>query len=561
MINQELSELFSLIADYLEMNDESNFFRIRAFRKASEVVSKYPQDLAKLNYEQLVKLNGIGNSLAKDIIEYRDTGKIKFYEELKASSPIKIEELNKIQGLGPKKIKKLYYELGVKDPTDLKNVAEKGLISKLERFGEKSEQNILQSLQFNILNKERTRLDVALKIAQNYIKYLKQNDKNIIKIKYAGSLRRKEETVGDIDILVSSKEPKTTSDIFIKYPMVEKILGSGETKSSVWLNSKIQVDLRVIPLESFGTTLQYFTGNVDHNVLLRKVAIKRKLKLSEYGLFNRQNINIAKNKLEKWVYKYLLKTYIPPVIRTDNNEIECALNGCLPKLVKLSDIEGDLQMHSTFSDGANTMEEMVLACIKKGYKYMGFTDHFGNLAVANAVTEGDFNKYFDSIAELSEKYKNMIKIYSGAEVNIKPNGDLDFNVSLLAKLDYVLASIHSSFNQSVNVATTRYLNVLQNPLVKIIGHPTGRLIGKRPGIEFNYEQVFTKAAQKNVAIEINAHPMRLDVNHKLASLAVKLGCKISINTDAHSIYDLDLMKYGVYVAQKAWITKNDLYYP
>lgn len=561
MINQELSEIFSLIGDYLEMNEQSNFFRIRAFRKASEIVSKYPQDLGQLNYVELVRLNGIGNAIAKDIIEFANTGKIQFYEELKASSPIKIEELNRIQGLGPKKIKRLYYELGVKDPNDLKAVAEKGLIAKLPGFGEKSEQNILQSLQFNIVNKERTRIDVALKIAHDYINYLKQNDKNIIKIKYAGSLRRREETVGDIDIIVSSKDPKATSNIFIKYPNVEKVLGNGETKSSVWLVNKIQIDLRVIPLESFGTTLQYFTGNVDHNVLLRKVAIKKGLKLSEYGLFNKLNINIAKNKSEKWVYKHLLNNYIPPIIRTDNNEIDCAINNCLPNLIKLSDIKGDLQMHSTFSDGVNTMEEMVLACIKKGYKYMGFTDHFGNLAVANAVSESEFNKYLDSITVLSTKYKNKIKIYSGAEVNIKPNGDLDFNLNLLSKLNYVLASIHSSFNQNVIEATKRYLNVLQNPLVKIIGHPTGRLIGKRPGIEFNYLQIFTEASQKNVAIEINAHPMRLDVNYKLAALATKSGCKICINTDAHSVYDLDLMKYGVYVAKKAWVTRQNLFIP
>lgn len=561
MINQELSQIFSLIADYLELNDEKNFFRIRAFRRASEEISKYPNDLANLNYVQLIKLSGIGQSIAKDIVEYQNTGKIKFYEELKASSPIKVEELNRIQGLGPKKIKKLYYTLGVKNPDELKKAAESGLIATLEGFGKKSQENILQSLEFNIVNKERTRIDIALRIADDYINYLKSNDKNIIKIKYAGSLRRKEETIGDIDILVASNNPKITSNIFINYPNVDKVLGNGETKSSVWLKDKIQIDLRVIPLESFGTALQYFTGNVDHNVSLRKIAIKKGLKLSEYGLYNKQNVNLAKNKSEKWVYKYLVNNYISPLLRTDNNEVESAISNSLPNNITLSTIKGDLQMHSTFSDGKNTMEQMVIKCISKNYLYMGFTDHFGSLAVANAVDKDRFYDYLNSINSLKIKYKDKIKIYAGAEVNIKSDGSLDFNEHLLKKLDYVLASIHSSFKQNVEQATNRYLKVVSNPIVKIIGHPTGRLVGKRPPIEFNYNKVFEAAAQNNVAIEINAHPMRLDLNYSLAKLAKNLGCKICINTDAHSVDDLDLMKFGVYVAKKGWVEPKDLYIP
>ena len=562
MINQELSRIFTNVADYLEMNDEKNFFRIRAFRRAAESIDKYPEDVAKLNQFQLEKIDGIGKSIAADIVEYQKTGQIQFYETLKQNSPIKLEELNRIQGLGPKKIKKLYYTLGIKNVDELKKAAEAGLIENLEGFGKKSQDNILENLEFAIVNKERTRIDLALNIAQDYINYLKEIDKNIKKIKYGGSLRRKEETIGDIDLLVVSKNPEQTFDNFVNYKNVEKVLGKGDTKSSVWLKDKVQVDMRIIPNESFGSALQYFTGNVDHNVALRKIAIKKGLKLSEYGLFKKDGTNISAKKSEKWIYKHLVNQYIPPVLRNDNGEVAAALQNTLPsKLITLEDIKGDLQMHSTFSDGANTMEEMVEKCILKGYKYMGFTDHFGNLAVANAVTESEFEDYLQNIKRVAEIYKDKIKVFAGAEVNIKPNGSLDFDQKKLEKLDYVLASIHSSFKQTVTEATDRYLEVLQNPVVKIIGHPTGRLIGQRKGIEFNFEYVFEEAANKNVAIEINAHPMRLDVNFRLAKLACEKGCRIAINTDAHSIHDLDLMEYGVYVAQKAWIEEKNLYTP
>ena len=562
MINQELSKIFANIADYLEMNEEKNFFRIRAFRRASESINKYPEDVAKLNQFQLEKIDGIGKSIAADIVEYQKTGQIQFYEELKKNSPIKLEELNRIQGLGPKKIQKLYYTLGIKNVDELKKAAESGLIENLEGFGKKSQDNILENLEFAVVNKERTRLDLALKIANDYIFYLKDVDRGIKKIKYGGSLRRKEETIGDIDLLVVSKNPEATFNTFVNYERVEKILGNGDTKASVWLKDKVQVDMRIIPNESFGSALQYFTGNVDHNVALRKIAIKKGLKLSEYGLFQKDGTNISAKKSEKWIYRYLVNNYIPPTLRTANGEVEAAMQNTLPsKLLKLEDIEGDLQMHSTFSDGANTMEDMVEKCISKGYKYMGFTDHFGNLAVANAVTENEFEEYLQNIRRVAEIYKDKIKVYAGAEVNIKPNGTLDFDQKKLEKLDYVLASIHSSFKQTATDATDRYLEVLQNPVVKIIGHPTGRLIGERKGIEFNFDYVFEEAANKNIAIEINAHPIRLDVNYSLAKLACEKGCKIVINTDAHSINDLDLMEYGVFVAQKAWIEPNSLYIP
>ncbi|MCB0751808.1 MAG: PHP domain-containing protein, partial [Ignavibacteriae bacterium] len=429
--------------------------------------------------------------------------------------------------MGPKRVKKLYYELGVKNIDDLQKAAEQGKIANLEGFGQKSQESILQNIQFAIVNKERTRIDVALQIANNYINYLKENDKGIVQIKYGGSLRRREDTVGDIDILVSSKNAENTHKVFTSYDQVEKVLGSGGTKSSVWLKQKIQIDLRVLNNESFGTALQYFTGNVDHNVILRKVAIKKGLKLSEYGVFNKKDENLAKNKSEEQVYELLVNNYIIPEMRTDHGEIDLAISGKLPTPITLKNIKGDLQMHTTNSDGKHTVDEMVQKCIDLGYKYMGITDHFGNLGVANAVREDEFSEYFDNISKAKEKYKDKINIYVGGEINIKANGDLDFSQSKLEKLDYVLASVHSSLKKDSKHQTERYLKALENPLIKIIGHPTGRLIGERPGFEFDYERVFSECTSKQVAVEINAHPMRLDLPYQLVIKALNQGCKIS----------------------------------
>src|SRR3989344_1323955 len=559
MINQDLAQIFKNIADYIEMEDNPNFFRVRAFRKAAESLEGYSEDISGFNIYQLKQISGIGQALAENILEYIKTGKMEYYEQLKASSPVKLEELKKIQGMGPKRVKKLYRELGIKNVEDLKSAAEKGLISKLEGFGEKSEKSILENLKFAILNKERVRIDIALQVAESYIKYLEDNDLGIQKINYCGSLRRMKETIADIDLTVSSKDPAKTSEIFIKYPEVDKVLGHGETKSSVWLKSKIQADMRVIPVEAYGSALQYFTGSKEHNVSLRKIAIKKGYKLSEYGLFKKFSNQKVAGENEGHIYKILVKNYIEPELREDNGEIELALAGNLPKIISIDDVKGDLQMHTTHSDGAHTVDEMIEKCISLGYEFVGITDHFGSLQVANAVREDEFTEYYEDIYRAKEKYKGRIKVFIGAEINIKPKGDLDYSQKKMEKLDYVLASIHSSLEQNTELATQRYLSTLENPVIKIVGHPTGRLIQKRRGLEFDFAKVFAKASEKNVAMEINAHPMRLDLSFNLAKLAKEYGCKISINTDAHSAPELELMKYGVFVARKAGIEKENLF--
>jgi len=561
MVNDDLAQIFSNMSAYMEMqSDQKAFFRSRAFRKASEVISKFPYDFADPQWytdiEKLKKIEGIGQSTAEHIQEYVKTGKIKDYEKMKKESPVKLEELLKIQGIGPKKILKLYKELNVTDIKSLEKIANKGKIATLEGFGEKSQNNILESIKFAIINKDRVSIATAEAIITPLLLYMKQ-DKNLTKIEPAGSYRRKRETVGDVDILISSKDPKSTMDHFVKYKEVEKVLGHGETKSSIWLKSKIQVDVRLVDVKDFGSALQYFTGNKEHNVKLRNISISKGYKLSEYGLVDRKTEKPIESEDEKKVYELLVGHYIVPELRENLGEIEAAQANKLPNLITLKDIKGDLQMHTTHSDGINSIEEMAKKGIALGYKYIGITDHFGKLQIANAISEKEFSKYINDIRKADAKIKD-IKIYASGEIEIDKDGNLEFDKDALRQLDYVIASVHFSTKMAPVDMTKRIIKALKDPLTKILAHPTGRIIGQRPGFEFDYQEVFKVAREENVALEINAHPMRLDLNNELVKMAVDLNCKIIINTDSHSIHEMDYMRYGVDVARRGWLTTKNL---
>jgi len=578
MINDEIADIIYKMSIYVEMNDDkSSFFQSRALRKGADVISEFPYDFAlpewHLDIDKLTKIEGIGKKIASYINEYVTTGKISEYERLKKESPIKLEELLHIQGLGPKKIKRLYNELGVTDIESLKVVAKKGLIAKLSGFGEKSQANILENIEFAIVNKDRISIALADNVIADLLLYLKK-DKNIIQIEPAGSYRRRKETVGDLDILISSKNPEKTIKHFVSYEKVEKILGEGKTKASVWLKQKLQCDLRVVDNKSFGAALQYFTGSKEHNISIRKIAVAKGYKLSEYGLFNRNTNELIESKSETVLYNKLELSYIEPELRIGDDEIIAAKNSYalkngkvlknsptlfLPKLVKLSDIKKDLHMHTVFSDGKNTVFEMAMAAIKLGYSKIGISDHIGNLVIANPIKdENRFKKYLKTIREANESIKG-IEILASGEVEVDVNGNLEFPNELLSQLDYVIAGIHMSTSMNKDTMTKRIINVLKNPNVKILAHPTGRLIGKRPPYEFDFNEVCKVAREEGVALEINAHPNRLDLNSRLVRKAKDLGCKISINTDAHSTDGLLLMKYGIDVARGGWITKVDLF--
>ena len=560
MLNHEVATALKTIADYLEMDPTASPFRIRAYRKAALVIDNYPQDISKLNLEELKALPGVGESIAEKIHEYVTTGKIKFLERLKKEIPVDIEELTKISGIGPKTVKRLYFELGIKNVKDLEKAAKANKIAALPGFGKRSQERILESIRFMILDEnKRVRLDQALMVAEAAIGYLKENDPSIVKLTYAGSLRRRCETIGDVDLLAVSALPKRTIDVFTHYPQVAKVLGQGETKASVWLKDKIQVDLRVVKSGSYGSALQYFTGSKNHGVHLRKIAVAKGYKLNEYGLYLKSTGKKVAGKDEAEIYKLLVGSYIEPELREDEGEIELALEDKLPQLIDVSDIKGDLHTHTTFSDGTNSINEMIKAAIVRGYSYIGISDHLGHLAVANSVTKDEFANYLNAVSEAKEKYKDQIKVYAGGEVNIKPSGKLDFPKHLLKKLDYVIASVHSSFYQDEKTATERMIKAIENPLTTIIGHPTGRLLGEREGVKFNPDKVFQAAAEHGVVMEINSHPARLDLSYSLAKLAKSYGVKLVINTDAHSVDDLDLIKYGVWVGRKAGLEAGDLW--
>lgn len=567
MVNQEIAAIFNKMAAYLEMNtDQKSFFRARALKKAAEIIDRFPHDLAADEWHKdeakLKSIEGIGDKIAQHIKQYVTTGNIPEYESLKNDSPVKLEELLKIQGVGPKKILKLYKELQVIDIQSLEKAAQDNKIADLAGFGKKSQDAILESIKFAILHKDRVLINVAEEQKDLLMDYLKK-DKNIKLLEYAGSLRRKRETIGDIDFLACSTSSKETMDYFINYPNTEKVLSNGETKSSLWLKSKIQVDLRLVNEANFGAALQYFTGSKEHNVTLRSIAIDKGYKLSEYGLFKRDNSSLDKEgelieaRSEEKIYNILGLDYVEPELRENTSEFAAARNHTLPNLIDLKDIKGDLHMHTTSSDGQNTVEEMATYCKELGYDYIGITDHFGNLKIANAVDPSRLDSYLKSIKSVNIP---GLKIYAGCEVEVDKDGNLEFNDEYLKQLDFVIASIHLSTKMSKEEMTNRIIKTIRNPVVTILGHPTGRLIGTRPSFEFDFQEVFKICREENVALEVNAHPMRLDLPDYLIREAIKAGCKISINTDSHAIKELNNMKYGVYTARRGWCEKKDLLY-
>lgn len=563
MDNQEVSRILSNMSSYLEMESgEKAFFRSRAFKRASEIILKFPYDLSSPEWkdvEKLKSIDGIGDKVANYIKEYLNTGKVNDYEKMKENSPVKLEELLRIQGLGPKTVLRLNKKLGVKDVKTLKIAAESGKIAQLAGFGEKSTKNILDSIAFSIINKGQISISVANHLIDSIIPFLKK-DEHVKKVEAVGSYRRRRETIGDVDILVASTNNLKTISHFVKFPKTEKVLVKGNTKVSIWLTDKIQVDLRVIRSDEWGAALQYFTGSKEHNVKLRRHAIKKGYKLSEYGLFNRKTNKKVEGDSEKAIYNKLGLSYIPPELREDEGEIIAAENNTLPKLITTKIVKGDLQMHTTYSDGSNTISEMAKKGIELAYEYIGITDHLGALPIANPVTEKGFDEYLNAIKVANNKIHG-IKILAGAEVEVDKAGGFSFDEKKLQQLDYIVAGVHLNTKMNKEKMTKRLLNVIRNPLTKILAHPTGRLIGQRPGYEFDYETVFGEASKYNVAIEINAHPMRLDISDKLAKLCKNLGCKIVINTDAHSTHEMDNMQYGIDVARRGWIEKTDLFYP
>ena len=555
MKNIEVAELLNEIADYLEFADEP--FKVRAYRKAALAIEGLSEDIENIWKEnRLLDLPGIGEGIAKKIDDFLKNGKSGYLQEMKKQTPVDLEELGKIEGIGPKTILKLYRELKVKNIASLEKAAKQGRIQKISGLGPVVEQNILKSIEFARKSGERIPLGFALSSAEEIVNMLKAL-KEVKRTGIAGSTRRMRETIGDIDILATSKAPEKVIEFFTKMPGVADVLAKGPTRSSIRLKEGMQVDLRVLDDSIFGAALLYFTGNKEHNIILRKIAIEKGLKLSEYGLFDNKTSRIVAGKTEEEVYKKLGLDYIEPEMREDEGEIELAQHHMLPKLIGWNDIKGDLQMHTRWSDGSNTIEEMALAAKKLGHEYICITDHTGKLAIANALDEKRILEQRKEIDKVNKKLSG-IKILQGAEVNITDNGSLDMPDKVLKQLDIVVASIHSGFKNPKEKITKRMIKAMENGNVDIIAHPTGRLITKRESYDIDLGMVFDAAKKTNTVMEINSYPERMDLRDVHARAAVKAGVKLVISTDAHNSDQLHFIRLGIGTARRGWATKNDV---
>src|SRR3989338_14751 len=489
MKNHEVAELLRNIAQLLEIKGEL-VFKIRAYEKAALVIDNLDEDIEEVwKQGKLDDIPGVGEALTQKIGEFLETGKLEYYEKLKKEVPVNMEELGRVPGLGPKTIMKLYKQLKVKNLEDLEKAARQKKIENIEGLGPTVEENILKSIDFARASGKRFLLGTALDIAEEIKDRLKKIN-YVDKVEVAGSLRRRKETIGDIDILITAKNAQKVIDLFTEMDDVEQVLAQGPTKSSVRLREGIQSDLRVLPEKIYGAALLYFTGSKQHNIVLRKIAIKKGMKLSEYGVFDKKTNKLLAGKTEEDCYKKLGLRYIEPEIREDEGEIEAAMKNKLPELIGYNDLKGDLQMHTKWSDGNNTITEMAEAAKKVGHEYICITDHIGEtFRIANSMDEKRINQQRKEINEINNKLKN-ITILHGGEVNIKDDGSLDMKNNVLKELDIVLASIHSGLKNSKEKMTKRIIKAMENEHVDIIAHPFGRLINQMPTIEMDFYKVF-----------------------------------------------------------------------
>lgn len=554
--NLELSRIFEQIARILKIKGE-NTFKIRAYEKIALVLENLPIEIETI-YRQggLNDIPGVGEGIAKKIEESLTTGKLEYYEKLKDTIPSGVIELLDISEVGPKTAKLLYEELGVDNIDKLEKAVKGHQIKDLPGMGEKSEDNILRGIELYKRRKERVLLGTALPLAEEVIRSLRQL-KETSKISFAGSLRRKKETIGDIDILVTSQKPGKIMKTFISLPQVREILAEGPTKSSVITKDDIHIDVSVVEPISFGAALQYFTGSKAHNIKLRELAVKRGLKINEYGVFNSETGQRITGEKEEEIYKILDLAFIPPELREDRGEIEAAQEGRLPWLVEYPQIKGDLHLHSKWSDGAHTIRQMAEAAKKRGYKYIAITDHSQSVKIAGGLTEERLKGQIEEIRRINQELDDFT-ILTGIEVDIKSDGNLDFSDEILSKLDVVIAAIHSGFKQESKIITERLVGAMRNRFVSIIAHPTGRLIGYRESYQVDINKIMDIAAKTGTILEINAYPERLDLNDVYCRMAKDRGVQLAIETDAHSIDGLEFMNLGVDVARRGWLEERDV---
>ena len=555
MKNQEIARIFNDIADLLEIKGD-NPFRIRAYRRAALNVESLTGNIAETSKKQLMAIPGIGQDLAGKIEEYARTGKLRFYEDLKKEVPEGLGTLLSVPGLGPKTAKLLSDELKVENLGDLEQLAKEHKLSGLPGIKEKTEKNILKGIEMLKRGMERRPLGKVLPIADDIVEHLKKNSP-VNKITVAGSIRRWKDTIKDIDILATAPEAKAVMSVFVHLPHVRDVLMHGPTKSSVVIHEGLQVDLRVVDEDSFGAALAYFTGSKAHNIRLREMAVKKGLKINEYGIFRERDDRKLGGEREEDIYRILGLPFIPPELREDTGEIEAALVGRLPNIVTLRDIKGDLHVHTKRSDGSHDFDELIEEARKRGYEYIAITDHSKGLGIAGGLSEERLLEAKREIEAINKKL-NGFRLLAGVEVDIRSDGQMDFPDEVLKQLDIVVASIHSGFRQSREQQTKRMVSAMRNPYVSVIAHPTGRLIGERDPYDVDMNEVLKTAKETGTAIEINAYPLRLDLNDVYAKMAKEMGARIVISTDTHVISQFNYMIYGVSIARRGWLEKNDV---
>jgi DNA polymerase (family 10) len=555
MQNQEVAKIFNDIADILEIKGD-NPFRIRAYRRAAQHIDGMGKDVAGMSLDDLHKIPGIGADLAGKIHEYVQTGGLEFYDALKKEVPAGLIDLLSVPGLGPKTAKLLFEKLHITDIDDLERHARDGRLKGLPGIQAKTEQNILKGIAMIKRYTGRFSIGRMRPVAEEIMEGLRKGSP-VKELTVAGSLRRWKETIRDIDILATSQDPQKVMSVFVHLPQVKETLMKGPTKSSVVTNEGIQVDLRVVNGDSFGAALAYFTGSKEHNIRLREMAVRKGLKINEYGIFDVTTEKKLGGKQEADIYRIIGLPFIAPELREDTGEIEAALEDRLPELIEMKDIKGDLHVHSNYSDGSHDIQELIDAARSRGYRYLAITDHSKGLAVAHGLSIERMLAQNKKIREINKKLKG-ITLLSGTEMDIRGDGTLDYPDEVLKQLDIVIASIHSGFRQPKEQITQRIISAMQNPYVSLIAHPTGRLIGEREAYEVDMDEVLKTAKHTGTSIEINAYPLRLDLSDMYIRKAKELGVSFAINTDAHVNYQFDFMPYGVGNARRGWLEKGDV---
>jgi DNA polymerase (family 10) len=543
----EYADLLSILTD--------EPYKPRSYEKAARAVGGYPNDLATMDLKEILRIPSVGKSIGEKIDEFVRTGSFEALDELRAQIPPGVREMTAIPGLGPKKAILLYRDLGIADVEQLAQAVEQGRLADVKGFGAKTEENIRRGIDRMSQSTGRVLVSVAMDLADLFIERLGAR-KDVRRIEFAGSLRRMAETIGDLDLLVASDDAPGVMEAFTTAGMTERVLARGDTKSSILTRKGLQVDLRVVPLEAWGAAMIYFTGSKAHNIRIREMAVRRGLKLNEYGLYRAKSGKLIVAETEEEVYGKLSLPWIPPTLREDRGEVEAALEGKLPDVLVRTQMRGDLHTHTNLTDGLASLEQMLAAASELRYAYYAVTDHAPNLFMQR-MTDEKMLAQREQLRSLQSSYPKMTLLH-GTELNIDAEGNVDWDADFLEGFDVCVASVHSLFNQPKDEMTRRIVRAMENPNVHVIGHPTGRMINKRQPVEVDLEEVFKAAARTGTALEVNGYPDRLDLRDEHILWARRHGVKFSVDTDSHATTHLEHMRYGVATAQRGWLTEHDV---